>query len=491
MVRPVGLGAGGRCSASPSREETLTEELCLAPLSEVAKLIERRQLSPVELLERVLERGHRLSSLNCFVTVAEESAYAKAKQLEEELANGQWRGPLHGIPVTVKDNISTRNIRTTAGSPILMHHVPSRDAAVIARLESAGAVLFAKASLFGFASGDAHPQFGPCPNPWDAERYSGGSSNGSAVSVSAGLGFASLGTDSGGSIRLPAAFCGVVGVRPSDGRVGRSGVIPFSYSLDSVGPITRTVHDAAIVLNAIAGWDSDDTASEQMPNEDFTQQLDSSVRGMRVGVAFPSAIETVETEMVQALEDVCAVLRQSGATVVRLASPDYHLAQQVKDIIFMAEASEYHHTWFHESPELYHEPLRTLLEDAELLPASLYVRAQRMRNWIRDRTVSSLAEVEALVAPAVGIHAPRTLRTMDIEGGAAVMPLLSRHTSLASVAGLPAVVAPVRLARDGMPIAYQLIGKPRSEGTLLRIAHAVELTTGWDKRHPPLSVSPE
>lgn len=482
------MGVGGRRAASPEPGATLTE-LCLAPLSEVAGMIDRRELSPVELLENVFARVDQLASLNCFITVAHDAAYTRARELEAELARGHSRGPLHGIPVTLKDNISTRNIRTTAGSPILLNHVPSRDAVVVARLETAGAVMFAKANLFGFASGDVHPKFGPCPNPWNTERYAGGSSNGSAVSVASGLGFASLGTDSGGSIRIPSAFCGVVGVRPSDGRVGRTGVIPFSYSLDSVGPITRTVRDAAIVLNAVVGWDAGDTGSTRVPTEDFARELDGNARGMRVGVARPDASDAVAPEMVEALEDVSAILRQSGASVITLPSPDYALAQQVKDIIFMAEASEYHHVWFRESPELYHEPLRSLLEDAELLPASLYVRAQRLRGWIRDRTIASLSDVDALVVPAVGMQAPRTLRTMEIEDGPTVLPLLSRHTSLASVAGVPALVAPVRQTDDGMPIGYQLIGKPGSEAALFRIAYAVEQATGWDKRHPPLSSS--
>lgn len=452
-------------------------------------MIGRREVSPVELLEKVLARAAALAFLNSFITVAHDEARARARELEAELARGHCRGPLHGIPVSLKDNISTRGIRTTAGSPILEDNVPSRDATVVARLEAAGAVVFAKASLFGFASGDVHPRFAPCPNPWNAERYAGGSSCGSAVSVAAGVGFASLGTDSGGSIRIPAAFCGVVGVRPSDGRVGRTGVIPFSYSLDSVGPITRTVRDAAIVLNAIAGWDADDPGSAQMASEDFARQLDGDVRGMRIGVALPDDSDAVVPEMTRALDDVSAILREAGATVTPHARPDYALAQQVKDVIFMAEASEYHHVWFSDSPELYHEPLRTILEDAEVLPASLYVRAQRMRSWIREQMIASLAGVDALVSPAVGLVAPRSLRTMEIEDGSTVLPLLSRHTSLASVAGLPAVVAPVRQADDGMPIGYQLIGRPGSEAALFRIAHAVEQATGWDKRHPPLSSS--
>jgi aspartyl-tRNA(Asn)/glutamyl-tRNA(Gln) amidotransferase subunit A len=482
------VGDGGRRVASPDPEDTLTD-LCLAPLSEVAAMIGRREVSPVELLETVLARAAALASLNSFITVAHDEARARARELEAELASGHSRGPLHGIPVSLKDNISTRGIRTTAGSPILQDNVPSRDAAVVARLEAAGAVVFAKASLFGFASGDAHPQYSPCPNPWSPERYAGGSSSGSAVSVAAGLGFASLGTDSGGSIRIPSAFCGVVGVRPSDGRVGRTGVIPFSYSLDSVGPITRTVRDAAIVLNAIAGWDAGDPGSAQMASEDFTRQLDGNVHGLRIGVAQPDDSDAVVPEMARALDDVSAILRESGATVTQHARPDYALAQQVKDVIFLAEASEYHHVWFRDSPELYHEPLRTILEDAEVLPASLYVRAQRMRACIRDRMIASLADVDAVVAPAVGLAAPRSLRTMEIEDGATVLPLLSRHTSLASVAGLPAVVAPVGQADDGMPIGYQLIGKPGSEAALFRIAYAVEQATGWDKRHPPLSSS--
>jgi Asp-tRNA(Asn)/Glu-tRNA(Gln) amidotransferase A subunit family amidase len=455
-------------------------ELAFKDISETAALIRKRETSPTELLNAVIEAMSRAGSrLNCYVTIDEQGARRKARRLERLLRSGVDLGPLHGVPISVKDNIETAGLRTTAGSPLLAKHVPERDATVIRKLRAAGAVVFAKANLHSFAFGAPHPDFGAVGNPWSSDATAGGSSSGSASAVAAGLCYASIGTDTGGSIRIPAAFCGVVGLKPTYGRVGRRGAIPLSYSLDCIGPLTRSVTDAAIVLRAIAGVDDQDPTAAPAPVPDYVAECSGGVQGLRIGIPARQPDEEPAPECAAAVAEVARELEAQGAQLREVQLPDYTEAVIVKTAIYSAEAAEYHRDDLDARRSEYSHPLLALLDTGRSLPAIEYIRSHRIRQQMTHALENVFRQVDVILLPTVPSSPSLTASTSD-------PAVISRYTSLFSVAGLPAVSIPIGLTADGLPLAAQLVGAAFAESTILRTAWAYEKARPWSDRRPDL-----
>jgi aspartyl-tRNA(Asn)/glutamyl-tRNA(Gln) amidotransferase subunit A len=465
------------------------ESLCDEPLSGIAQLIKTRKISAVEVMEATLARIERLGAIcNCYITVAGDTAREHAHALDSLLRAGVYMGPLHGIPISLKDNIASANVRTTVGSAIFKDWVPERNATVLDRLVSAGAVMIGKANLYEFAFGAPHPLYGPTSNPWNPSHGCGGSSSGSASAVAAGLCYGSIGTDTGGSIRIPSAFCGVVGFKPTYGRVSRAGVVPQSANLDHVGPVTRTVRDAGLILQVVSGADHLDPTAINRPPADFVAQIDFGVRGLRLGVLAPQPTERLQTDVLASLTAAYRVLADAGAELVEVTLPDLTEVRAACWTIMRAEAAEYHRPHLRNRPDELHPAVRTLIEGGEFIPATEYVHAQRVRSKVAADVRTALSGVDALLLPALAMSAyPIGQKTVDLGGYEEdVLSAMTRYTPLFNLTGHPALVLPCGFSQAGMPISMQIVGKAFDEAMVLRVAHAYECLTEWHRRRPPM-----
>ena len=460
-------------------------------ISELARLLRSRQLSPVDLTHAYLERIDRLNpTLGAYVTVMSDTATAEATTAEDEIARGVYRGPLHGIPVAVKDIIYTQGVLTSAGSRVLADHVPDYDSTIIERLRASGAVLIGKLNLSEFAVGGTidHP-FGTPRNPWNLERSAGGSSSGSAVAVAGGLCAGSLGSDTGGSIRGPSAFCGTVGLRPTYGRVTRHGVVPMSWSLDTVGPMTRTVEDCAIMLQAIAGEDDRDPSASAEPVPDYVESLGDRPDSIRVALpAEAFDYEGLDSDVRTGVMSAVDSLAELGADVHDVSLP----VSAHSGAVFLAtadvDAATFHMEWLKTKGDLYDWSTRTRLESAALTPATTYIRAQRARTLIRDELMSALEDHDVVVLPASPTLAPPITQSTGSPGGYYQGRLdlgRRRYTSPAALAGLPAISVPCGFSDSGLPIGVQIIGRPFAEADLLSVAHRYEQAAGWSEHRAP------
>ena len=467
----------------------MTDDLVYASLSHVAGLIERREVSPVELTAAALERIERLNPiLNAFITTLPQRAMSEAREAEQEIARGNYRGPLHGVPYALKDLVETRGILTTAGSPILKAYVPMQDATVYERLGAAGGVLLGKNAMLEFAYGSPHPDFGLTRNPWGLDYSTSGSSSGSGAGVAAGLGYGALGSDTGGSIRIPAAWCNLIGVKPTYGRVSLAGIIPLATSLDHVGPMTRTVRDAAILLRAIAGYDPRDPYAADVPVPDYVARLDQPLGALRIGVDEAALAGDIDPQIVRAIEDTLPVLRQIGATIAPVTLPDPMRASAASVATMMAEAAEYHERWLAEQPELYSHAVRTRLERGLESRGIDYVRAQRERLAIRAAYRALFETVDVLLIPTT-VANPITLddvcAEMTLPPGNP-MNRRTRFTGPINLIGFPSVSVPCGMTDQDLPIGMQIVGRPFDEATLLAVADRYERESGWTERHPHL-----
>jgi aspartyl-tRNA(Asn)/glutamyl-tRNA(Gln) amidotransferase subunit A len=468
---------------------TAMRDLAYASIAELAPAIRTRAVSPVELVETLLARIERFGALNAFITVTAEAALAQAREAEREIGRGEYRGPLHGIPVSLKDLIDTRGVRTTCGSRILSEHVPAGDAAVAERLRTAGAVLLGKNALHEFAFGVTtdNPHYGPTRNPWGPDRIPGGSSGGSGAAVAAGLGPASLGTDTGGSVRIPASLCGVVGLKPTYGRVSRHGVFPLSWTLDHVGPLTRTVEDAAIVLQAIAGPDPRDSSTLGHPVPDFVAGSRQPVAGVRVGVVTDEYHEEMAGDVRAQFRPALDVLTSLGLRAEPVPFPRPNDARASAFAVILAEAASIHEDWVRDRPGDYGPETLDLLRQGLFVTAAQYLRAQKVRALLLQEMEGLLRPYAALVLPTTPAVAPAikqqtiALAGRDVE----VRGLLTRFTRLINLVGLPAITVPCGFGADGLPVGLQIVGRPMDESTILSIAHAYEQATPWHARHPP------
>ena len=459
------------------------DELCYLDIPTLARLYRQRSVSPVEATHAALDRIRRYNqALNAFITVLEEPALAQARASEEELAHGVDRGPLHGVPVSLKDNYDTAGIRTTAASRIWCDHVPDQTATAAWRLVEAGAILIGKCNLLEFACGIVHPDYGQCNNPWDVRRTSGGSSSGSAASVAAGMGWGSLGTDTGGSIRIPASYCGVVGLKPTYGRISRHGIFPLSWSLDHAGTLARTVVDSAILLRAIAGLDPLDPTSSGDPVPDYAAALGRDARGLRVGLLEQYLGDDLRPGVADVTLAAIKELEHAGMRVQSVQIPGLEHADPATMIAILPEASVVHREWLLERPADYAELTRQQLELGALIPAADYVRVQRYRRRLLAEFLDVFRQVDVVVCPTVVWEAPAEDPALTEDEGSDE----ARRTAPFNLVGLPAVSVPCGFGREGLPLGLQIAGPPMAEATVLKVAYAYEQHAGWFRRHPPL-----
>ena len=465
-----------------ARPAAASDELAFSSLAAAAALLRARRVSPVELVHACLGRIESQNSvLNAFVTVTAESALREAQVAEAEMQRGEWRGPLHGIPVAVKDMIDTRGVRTTAASAVYLDRIPGEDAAVVARLRSAGAILLGKLNMQEFAIGGSSvpSHFGPVRNPWDTSRIAGGSSGGSAAAVAAGLCFAALGTDTGGSVRQPAALCGAVGLKASYGRVSNLGVLPLAPSLDHVGPLTRGVEDCATVLEAIAGYEPRDLSSERRPLK--LHPWPSSPARVRIGVPRAFFYEGLHPAVQRAVEKALAVLSDLGARI-----EDVSLEVSADRTVFQAEAYASHAELIAKTPERYLPETLAKLRRGASVDATAYMAARLRLAELRRGITDLFAQVDILATPTVSVPAPRLIdypQTFD-EVLAWEASSMLRNTRPFNAFGIPTVSVPCGRTDEDLPIGLQIAAAPWQERRALAVALAYESATEWHHRHP-------
>jgi len=466
-------------------------ELCWLSAAELGERSARREVSPVEVVDAYLSRVERLNPhLNAFLTVMAEQARDAARRREAELMRGERRGPLHGVPVAVKDIVYTRGVRTTMGSRLYTNFVPEENATVVDRLDAAGAILIAKAHTHEFAFGATtnSPYYGPCRNPWDRQRVPGGSSGGSAAGVAAGLCPIAIGSDTGGSIRMPGALCGVVGLKPTYGRVSRHGVFPLSWSCDHVGPLTRSARDAALALSAIAGYDPRDPTTSRAPLADYAAALAGDVRGVRVGVLREHISEPLDGEVRRLVTRAVERLAELGAAVEEISIPSAARARIVLATIVGVDAAAIHEPLLRERAADYSADVRRQLPLGFGLSGLDYVRAQQGRTQIMADVRAAMERRDVLVGPTVPIPAPAIgPETATIEGREyQLMVALPAFTRLHNLTGFPAVTVPCGYTAGGLPVGLQISARPHEEATALRVADAYERATADERRRPPV-----
>ena len=471
-------------------------DIPLLSATELAGLIESKQVSPVDAVEAYLERIEQVDpALNSYITVTPEEARQAARQAEAEISRGEYRGVLHGIPVAVKDQIHTRGIRTTDASKIRADFIPTEDATVVTNLRNAGAVLLGKLNMSEFALGDpVSSAFGAAHNPWDLERSPGTSSTGSGAATAGFLCATSLGEDTGGSIRGPAANCGLVGLRPTWGRVSRYGVDGACWSIDTIGPISRSVADCAATIGAIAGYDPKDPYTRQVPVPDYREGLSGDIRGVRIGVVrelVDPGVSGVDPRTAEAVQAAASVLEELGAEVREVSMPICLHSGAIIRTITHTERVSLHPEWLRERSQDYHPNTRVAFMAGNLIPAQVYYKAVKLRALVRQQVLDLLREVDLLVQPTSSGPAAR----MDFNGGVAskeqAVNSLAEGNFRApySLSGAPAlsILCGFTSPGDGaLPLAMQIAGRPFDEATILRVAHAYEQNTDWHSRRPPV-----
>jgi aspartyl-tRNA(Asn)/glutamyl-tRNA(Gln) amidotransferase subunit A len=470
------------------------QEIPLLSVAALARHLEKKEVSPVEVVEAYLERIEAVDGrLHAFLTLCRDEALQAAHEAEQAIARSRYRGPLHGIPVAVKDQLHTKGIRTTGGSPIFKDFVPDEDATVIAKLKDAGAILLGKLNMTEFATTGFSHQFSVPRNPWDLERYTGGSSSGSGAATAAFLCATSLGEDTGGSIRFPAAWCGLVGLRPSWGRVSRYGLMPGVWSMDTIGPLARSVEDCAITLEAIAGYDPKDPYTWNVPVPRYTQALDDNIKGLKVGVVREQLdSDMVESGVREAVEQAIGVLRERGAVVEDVSIPLSGHAWAISGGLRV------------EAPMRYRELVRSRLQEighdnrigyltGSVLPAEAYYKAQKLRSLLRQQVLQALEKVDVLVQPTAGRVAQKIEPDPIVDSREKANRLSWLLTTTYSLANTPALSIPCGFlapapGRPGkeLPIALQIAGRPFAEETVLKVAYAYEQQTPWHLRRPAL-----
>lgn len=469
-------------------------------IAEISPQIESKKISPVELTKLYLERIARLNPvLNAYVTITKEEALAEAQRAEQEILRGKYRGPLHGVPVAIKDNLAVKGVRTTAGTKILADWKPDFDATVVTRLREAGAIVLGKTNMHEWAGGGTtiNPYYGTTYNPWDTTRVPGGSSGGSAAAVAADLCLAAIGTDNAGSIRNPASYCGVVGLKATYGRVSRYGGVAGTggFSSDHFGPFTKSVADCALVLGAIAGQDARDPLSSREPVPDYGETIGSRVSGMKVGVVQGYFDEFMVGETAKAFQDALKVLKSLGMDIEEVSIPHKDLLPAVQTITSRVENVVAHDVYLRTQPGDYSPALLQRLICSLTIPAATYVTAQRVRRLICEEFESALDKVQVIVAPTVGMAAPTIEECeqgfAEIDGKRVSFrdPRGSFGTQCTipfNVTGLPALSLGCGFSSDGVPFGMQVIGGNFQETTVFQVAHAYEREAGWYTRKPAL-----
>ena len=470
----------------------MSDDIHLLSLVELADAIAARQLSAVEVMTATVARAERLQPvLNCFISLQAEAALESAVAADAALARGEAPGPLHGVPLAHKDMFYRAGHVTTCGSRIRRDFVPDHDSTALGRLDRAGAIYLGGLNMAEFATGPTghNEHWGDCRNPWNRAHISGGSSSGSGASVGGRVVYCALGSDTGGSVRLPSACCGVVGLKPTNGLVSRYGLMPLSYTLDTVGPLTRTVRDAARIVGVIAGHDPRDPTTSDRPVPDYEAALAEGAEGLRIGVPADYFYDLATDEVRALMEQSLDVLRAAGAEVVEVSVPDIARINNLSNVVLSSEAAAIHEPWIAGRPHDYQEQVRNRYEPGLHVPAVKYIQALSARaGLLREFVDTALAGVDALHTPGIPFAIPTRDET-NVGGGermAAMVAGLSWCTRAANYLGGPGLIVPCGFTGNGLPTAFQLMGRPFSEATLFRLGHAYQSATDWHTRAPSL-----
>lgn len=475
---------------------------CLLTIAEVAPLLRAKRLSPVDLTRAYLDRIDALNpKINAFITILRDEALANARAAEAEIAAGRYRGLLHGIPIAVKDIFATNGHRTTCGSKILKDNVTHYDATAVARLKQTGAILVGKLTMSEFAFGDdVNPITGqrPTRNPWNLERSASGSSSGSGAAVSASMCAAALGTDTGGSIRYPSAYCGIVGMKPTYGRVSRHGVTPLAWSLDNAGPMTRCVEDNALMLGAVAGPDPADRMCSDRPVGDYLKDLRVGVRGLRIGLPKNFFFEFATRDVGEAVHEAAGTLEKQGASVHEIDLPHLKYAVGAEIAIIFAEPLAYHQKYLRRGKfNEYTEYNKAQWDAARYVSGADYVQAQRVRRFMIRDFEKVFEQVDVVFAPGAGTEANTIeedlltdrIPTREVPAGTVTLwEIFPRMANPGNLAGVPALVMPCGFSAAGLPLSLQIMGRHFNEATVYRVAAAYERATPWHERRPSLAL---
>ena len=464
----------------------MSNELWARSIEELAPDLRAGRVSPVALTESVLERIRQHDgTLLSYVYLAED-ALKSAQQAEREIRDDHWRGPLHGIPVGIKDNYTTRDMPTMAGTTVPGFSFPAEDSNAVARLRAAGAVLIGKTRMHEFAWGMVTP---PTRNPWNVRRVVGGSSGGSGAAVMAGLASAALGSDTGGSIRIPASLCGTVGLKPTFGRIGRSGIVPHTWSLDTAGPLTRSVADAALMLNVLAGFDPADPSCQNRPAPNYAAAVRQPVQRLRIGVCRNHFFGRNQVDIENAVEQAISDLATQGMTVHEFRIPYLEYGLGAIFAVELPSSTAYHDVSLRAGKTRHFEPdVRTLVEVGRFVTGVDYLKGEQLRRVLMEDFRRAFEEVDVIVAPTTALTAwKHDATTLEIAGEPeSVLAASWRLTYPFNLTGLPAISIPCGFDRDGLPIGMQIAARPFDETTALRVAHAYERTHDWAARHPQL-----
>ena len=452
------------------------EDVPFLSLVELSQLIKTGEVSPVEVLEAVLQRIEEMEgSINAYITLCREEARQAALEAEQSIQGGNYLGPLHGIPIGLKDNIATRGIRTTCGSKVFANQVPDYDATVVERLKAAGAVIIGKHCCYEFALASPNPLYGLTHNPWNTEQDPGGSSSGTGAAIAAYMCHGGIGTDTGGSIRLPASMCGIVGFKQTYGRVSRHGVFPVSWSLDHAGPMARTVEDTASILQVIAGHDLKDPTTVDIPVPDYSLALSGEVRGLRAGIPRNYSFDTVEPETQAAVRRAIGVLEGAGMALEEVTLPyaDYFIAALW--VYISADAAAIHEPYLRTQGEDYTQPVLDMVGPGHFLPIGIYLKAEKARSLITQGMNQVLRQVDVLLTPTSPVVGWKVGGMRDLGKTAADLGRALNHwPGPFNLTGHPSISVPCGLNSEGLPIGFQITGRSFDEKTVLRVAHAYE-----------------
>jgi aspartyl-tRNA(Asn)/glutamyl-tRNA(Gln) amidotransferase subunit A len=463
------------------------EELCYLTIAETAAGLRRKEFSAVELADACLARIEAIDDmLHSFITVTADLAREQARRADHELRAGTDRGPLQGIPIALKDLYATKGIRTTCHSAVLQNWTPDHDATATVKLAEAGAIVLGKLGMHEFAFGgpSVDAPFPAVRNPWNSAHVTGGSSSGSGAALAAGLCYGALGSDTGGSIRNPAAHCGIVGIKPTYGRVSRYGVVPLSWSLDHAGPMARSVEDCAIMLQALSGYDAKDPASANVAVPDFRAGLRRGIHGLRVGVPRANWFDEnlgVAPETESVYDDALKTLQELGAELIEIDGKPFSLARKANQTILIAEAYAYHEKTYQQTPEKFGSSVRRRMLEGAFLSAADYITAQRARALLNGQMLANFARVDIFATPTVA-RPPDAFDTLDPNE----QNLRPNFTNPFNLTGLPTISVPCGFTAGHLPVGLQIVAPGFDEATCFRVAYAYEQATDWHRQRPPV-----
>ena len=472
-------------------------ELLKLTISELAPKIRAREVSPVEVVEAALAQADRLQpTLNSFITILHEQARSQAKEMEAALERGEYLGPLHGIPIGIKDNIATEGILTTVGSKVFADHVPEEDAHVVSLCKQAGAIILGKENLHEFASGGSsnNPHYGAVHNPWALDRSPGGSSGGGGANVGACVTFASLGSDLGGSVRAPAAYCGVVGLKQTYGRVSQRGLMVTSFNGDHIGPITRSARDSALVLQAIAGYDPLEPSTVPVPVPDYLAGLEDGLRGLKMGIPTNHYFDVLEPEVEAVVRRAIAALEELGVESREVTLPSMKYAGALR-IALMADRLVVHERYIRERRQDYSPEILYMVLAGQFVLGRDYAKSLKVQRLIKEEHASVLRDVDFLVTPTLPLAAPpinSTTHTIGRTEYNLVGPgsgMTGRNTGPSNATGFPAISVPCGFTEAGLPVGLQLVGRPFEEALLFRAAQGYEAVSPAQGRRPRIAES--